>query len=121
MINEPAAVRAFDPAEGRDLESMNISFLRDGERFSRYSSVFSREEIGLMLRYARELARQAVCGIYGGVLDITPVKNAQKDPCAYCRYFPICKYDNMPDNIARDIKSISREEFFTEITTDGTD
>lgn len=78
--------------DNKESEILNISFNKDGS-LSASSQVTSRDTFDSLCQYMKKSAIETHKAIKSGDISITPYKNGQFSPCAYCDYSEICMFD----------------------------
>lgn len=76
-------------------------------------SLATGKEIDRICNYAFNQLKKAFSGVKSGSISINPVRVARKTACDWCPYGSVCRFDpSVTDNKYRNVKKISREEFF---------
>jgi len=79
---------------------LNISFKKDGT-LSSSSQVTTRENFDALCKYMQKSVVDTHKAIKSGDIRISPFKNGQNSPCAYCDYAEVCMFDGMSGNFRK--------------------
>ncbi len=76
---------------------------KDGNLTAR-SNAASREDFGALQNYVRNLYQQSGDRIVSGEVEIAPYRLADRTPCQFCPFKPVCQFDqNLGGNDYREI------------------
>lgn len=85
-----------------------VSFNKSGE-ISASSKALSGDSIKLLLDYAKYKAEDIVAFMKKGEIGANPVRTADKNPCEYCNYSGICRFD-VRTNGCRDYTKLKKDK-----------
>jgi len=80
--------------------------------------IVNKEELGKLITHAMDIAKQAGKDIMKGNIEAKPYKHADRSPCEYCKYRPVCKFDpttNMGKYSYNILPSLNSEEVLRQL------
>ncbi|MEA4815839.1 MAG: helicase-exonuclease AddAB subunit AddB [Lachnospiraceae bacterium] len=95
-----------------DIVSVDIK--KDGE-LKPSSSVAEYESFIGLIDYAKQKAKNLGEDIYSGKIDIQPYKLGNKNPCIYCPFKSVCRFDPEYGGSYRYLRKIDKSEFLKSI------
>ncbi|MDE6232482.1 MAG: PD-(D/E)XK nuclease family protein, partial [Lachnospiraceae bacterium] len=92
-----------------------VSYTKSGIR--KGSGVVSQEEFDRLISFVHQKTGELGKEISGGVIDKNPYKKQDdKNPCEYCEFRPVCRFDTgLPGNEYRKLQKPDKEEIWNRI------
>ena len=92
----------------------------DGDFDGRYTKALTEVEFKKLLLFIHEKCKELTSNILNGEFEISPYKKFNgNNPCTYCDYISICKFDEDMGNKYRAIRSMKQDELLKNILEKG--
>lgn len=92
FLADPGVLRLMDGELSGAASLLPVRLTRDGG-FYRNSPVASHEQMVLLRKHIERLIVSIGSRIRDGVVSISPWRRRETDPCRYCSYRPVCRFD----------------------------
>ncbi|WP_078596816.1 helicase-exonuclease AddAB subunit AddB [Evansella clarkii] len=119
---DPEIVRMMDYEIGDSGGRSKIipAGLKKNGEFYAGSSVISENDYSALRNYLRNKVAEIGRSITDGVIDITPVKEKQKNACTFCSYRSLCQFDpSIETNEFRRLPKMETDEILEKMRREG--
>ncbi|MDD2212855.1 MAG: helicase-exonuclease AddAB subunit AddB, partial [Clostridia bacterium] len=120
LLQDPAVVKLMDREIAGYSNLLPVALNKKGEFYKNVQNVWTDEEFGQLCHYAEKLLREIGTEIMSGKVTVQPYRYQGKEPCTYCPYPAVCKFDPIiPGNAYQILQPREAEEIWSEIRAAG--
>lgn len=120
VLEDPNIIRLMDNTLKSGSSHIISAGLKTDGTLRADSKAASREDFHKLRNHVRSLYKKSGNAILSGYVEISPYQLADKTPCQFCLYKPVCQFDEaLPANQFRIIQKEKREQVIARIREEG--
>lgn len=120
VLEDPDIIRLMDNTLKSGSSQIISAGLKTDGTLRADSKAASKEDFHKLRSHVRGLYKKSGDAILSGYVEINPYQLANKTPCQFCLYKPVCQFDQaMPANQFRIIQKETREQVIARIREEG--
>lgn len=110
VLADDEIISLLDNSGDKKSSILPIAYKNDGS-FYDYSKVATAKEFKRIFTHVKAQLKQIGENILKGRCDISPCVHGISEPCKYCKYSAVCRFDEKQDGTKR-LKTMKKEEVF---------
>ncbi|MDK2821426.1 MAG: ATP-dependent helicase/nuclease subunit [Clostridia bacterium] len=112
ILAEPEIVKLMDKSIETNSDLLPVKINKNG-KFHKQSSVADREQLQVLLDFARRKAEEMATAILAGRVEISPYRNDKNFSCRFCSYHAVCGFDfQLPGYKYRRLNKVNKNDFW---------
>lgn len=121
VVDDPEIIRLLDRQMDSRSDFLKLALKKDGTVYSNcLAYVRSEDEFTLLLQHMEQVLIRTGEAIMDGQVGIEPYQLQQQSPCGYCRYRPVCQFDeSLPENQYRKLPAVTDEIIWRDLGGKG--
>lgn len=120
VLKDPDIIRLMDNTLKSGSSHIISAGLKTDGTLRANSKAASKEDFHKLRNHVRSLYKKSGNAILSGYVDISPYQFANKTPCQFCVYKPVCQFDQaLAANQFRLIQKEKREQVIARIREEG--
>jgi len=120
LLQNPQVIKMMDNKIAGYSELLPVALNKNGEFYKNVQNVWTGEEFIQLCHYVEKLLQDIGSEVMSGNVMIKPYRFQGKEPCAYCPYPAVCRFDpTVPGNDYHHLPQKEAEEIWLKIRKCG--